>query len=268
MNYGVKVTASFLLISLPIFSHAGYLDDWTDDQICGWMDNPSPPEHMVEEAVKRNLDCAPESAKKKAQVDTGLQIMIYDADFSDSDLDKQSQSSDFGFDNNPTFSEDFENGENVTDWSNKWFITKEKDGNSIYCNKPDDDWTGFHFGNNNWSNYSMSLRMIFPIQKKSFAEVYIRINSASEGYSLYISNYYPVTYLKVRSPEERLGNGNVPVKRNEWFQIKLIFSGNNLKFFHDGKFIEEIIDDKKANGLAGVGSRTFVCVDDIKVNPI
>ena len=85
MNYGVKVIASFLLISIAIFSYAGYLDDWTDDQICGWMDNPSPPEHMVEEAVKRNLDCAPESAKKKAQEDTGLQIMVYDADFSDSD---------------------------------------------------------------------------------------------------------------------------------------------------------------------------------------
>ena len=91
MNYGVKVTASFLLISIAIFSYAGYLDDWTDDQICGWMENPSPPEHMVQEAVKRNLDCAPESAKKKAQEDTGLQIMIYDADFSDSDLDELSQ---------------------------------------------------------------------------------------------------------------------------------------------------------------------------------
>ena len=91
MNYGVKVTASFLLISISIFSHAGYLDDWTDDQICVWMDNPSPPEHMVQEAVKRNLDCATESAKKKAQEDTGLQIMIYDADFSDSDLDELSQ---------------------------------------------------------------------------------------------------------------------------------------------------------------------------------
>ena len=86
-----------LLILLALFldplniSLASMLDDWTDDQICGWMDNPSPPEHMVEEAVKRNLDCAPESAKKKAQEDTGLQIMVYDADFSDSDLDELSQ---------------------------------------------------------------------------------------------------------------------------------------------------------------------------------
>ena len=90
MNYGVKITASFLLISLAIFSHAGYLDDWTDDQICGWMENPSPPEYIVDEAVKRNLDCAPESAKKKAEEEISQKIMIYDADFSQSDLEELS----------------------------------------------------------------------------------------------------------------------------------------------------------------------------------
>jgi len=72
-----------LLLTNSVF--ASLLDDWTDDQICGWMENPTPPEYIIDEAVKRNLDCAPESAKKKAQEDTGLQIMIYDADFSDSD---------------------------------------------------------------------------------------------------------------------------------------------------------------------------------------
>ena len=67
-----------MLTGLSIYSYAGFLDDWTDDQICGWMASSTPPEYMVEEAVKRNLDCAPESAKKKAQEDTELQIMIYD----------------------------------------------------------------------------------------------------------------------------------------------------------------------------------------------
>jgi antitoxin component YwqK of YwqJK toxin-antitoxin module len=85
----ISIILFSLIVTNSVF--ASILDDWTDDQICGWMDNPSPPEHMVEEAVKRNLDCATESAKKKAQEDTGLQIMIYDADFSDSDLDELSQ---------------------------------------------------------------------------------------------------------------------------------------------------------------------------------
>jgi hypothetical protein len=266
MNYGVKVIASFLLISIAIFSYAGYLDDWTDDQICGWMENPSPPEHMVQEAVKRNLDCAPESAKKKAQEDTGLQIMIYDADFSDSDSDELSQT----FENNSNFSEDFENGANVIDWANNWFIKKEKDGNSIYCNKPLDDWSGFQFGNDNWSDYSMSLRMIFPVNEKSRAEVYIRINDANEGYRVYVSNNYPVSHISFYPPHDRFGGGNILVKRNEWFEVKLNFSGNSLIFLQDGNVVDKAQDDRKSHGRAGVGAHpnTQMCVDDIFVKPI
>jgi len=78
MKFSIKIIAFYLLTGLSIYSYAGFLDDWTDDQICGWMENPTPPEYIIDEAVKRNLDCAPESAKKKAQEDKELQIMIYD----------------------------------------------------------------------------------------------------------------------------------------------------------------------------------------------
>ena len=33
---------------------ASYLDDWPDDALCGWMQQPSPPEHIVAE-VKKTL---------------------------------------------------------------------------------------------------------------------------------------------------------------------------------------------------------------------
>ena len=49
-----------LLLILSFFStisSAGYLDDWTDDQLCGWMDNLSPPEHIVSEVKMRDLSC-------------------------------------------------------------------------------------------------------------------------------------------------------------------------------------------------------------------
>ena len=49
-----------LLLILSFFStisSAGYLDDWTDADLCGWMDNPSPPEHIVAEVKKRGLSC-------------------------------------------------------------------------------------------------------------------------------------------------------------------------------------------------------------------
>ena len=58
-----------------------------NDTICSWMEQASPPEHIVDEAIKRNLDCIPESIASKLQEEISPTIMIYDADFSQSALD-------------------------------------------------------------------------------------------------------------------------------------------------------------------------------------
>ena len=49
----------FLLLSLGLtsISYGGYLDDRTDDQLCGWMDNPSPPDHIIAGVKKREISC-------------------------------------------------------------------------------------------------------------------------------------------------------------------------------------------------------------------
>ena len=57
MKRSIIILTTFLSIGLTDISYAGYLDDWTDDQLCGWMDNPSPPEHIVAEINKRGLSC-------------------------------------------------------------------------------------------------------------------------------------------------------------------------------------------------------------------
>jgi antitoxin component YwqK of YwqJK toxin-antitoxin module len=62
-----------LSLGLTSISLAGYLDDWTDDQLCGWMDNPSPPEHIVVEINKRGLSCGG-SNKSSASKDTPTAI--------------------------------------------------------------------------------------------------------------------------------------------------------------------------------------------------
>ena len=46
-----------LSLSLTSISYEGYLDDWSDDQYCGWMDNPSPPAHIIAEVKKRGISC-------------------------------------------------------------------------------------------------------------------------------------------------------------------------------------------------------------------
>jgi len=195
-------------------------------------------------------------------------VMIFDADFSQSDSDELSSS----IENKAKFSENFENEVKITggDRLNKWSVKKDIDGNSIYCNEASDDLASFHFGKEHWSDYSISLRMKFPDDKKSTGEVYIRINDDMEGYRVAISNSYHLTNIGFFPPYDRFAGGNVPVKRNEWFQIQLIFSGNNLKFFHDGKVVDMAKHDKRTNGFAGVGAspNSLVCVDDIVVSKI
>ena len=46
-----------LSLSLTSISYEGYLDDWSDDQYCGWMDNPSPPAHIIAEVKQRGISC-------------------------------------------------------------------------------------------------------------------------------------------------------------------------------------------------------------------
>ena len=55
----------FLLVMLSLglipvsygISYGNFLDDWTNDQLCGWMDKPSPPAYMVTEVKKRGISC-------------------------------------------------------------------------------------------------------------------------------------------------------------------------------------------------------------------
>ena len=69
-----------LSLGLTTISLAGYLDDWTDDQLCGWMDNPSPPEHIVVEINKRGLSCG---GSNKSSTSKDTPTVISNTDTSD-----------------------------------------------------------------------------------------------------------------------------------------------------------------------------------------
>ena len=47
-----------LTVGLTSISSADYLDNWPDDALCGWMENPSPPSYMVEEVKTRSIICS------------------------------------------------------------------------------------------------------------------------------------------------------------------------------------------------------------------
>ena len=56
----MKKLLLFLLLCLGLTttSIADYLDDWPDDALCGWMENPTPPSYMVEEVKTRGISCS------------------------------------------------------------------------------------------------------------------------------------------------------------------------------------------------------------------
>ena len=65
IDYNLSMKKLFLLILLSLgltsISVAGYLDD---DSLCGWMDNPSSPAHIVAEINMRGFYCDGDVAVK------------------------------------------------------------------------------------------------------------------------------------------------------------------------------------------------------------
>ena len=57
----LKKCSFLFLISLISISYANYLDDWTDEDLCRWMDAALIPEHISEEMYARNVVCVNES---------------------------------------------------------------------------------------------------------------------------------------------------------------------------------------------------------------
>ena len=50
---------SFLFISTLLnASQASYLDDWSNDDLCGWMESTSIPKYIQEEVDKREILCS------------------------------------------------------------------------------------------------------------------------------------------------------------------------------------------------------------------
>ena len=46
-----------LSLGLTTISYGDYLDNWTDNELCGLMDNPLPPTQIIAEVNMRGLYC-------------------------------------------------------------------------------------------------------------------------------------------------------------------------------------------------------------------
>ena len=50
----------YLIAFVLVFASTSYgalLDDWSNDNLCGWMESAATPEHIQKEVVKREIIC-------------------------------------------------------------------------------------------------------------------------------------------------------------------------------------------------------------------
>jgi len=52
-----KMLLILLATVLTSASYAAYLDDWSNDDLCGWMESSSAPEYIQNEVEKREILC-------------------------------------------------------------------------------------------------------------------------------------------------------------------------------------------------------------------
>lgn len=57
----IRTYLFLFLISLSSLSYANYLEDWTDEDLCRWMDAALIPEHISEEIYTRKTICLNDS---------------------------------------------------------------------------------------------------------------------------------------------------------------------------------------------------------------
>ena len=53
-----KLTSILFISSLLSVSHASILDDWSNNDLCGWMQSTSIPKYIMDEVHKRKILCS------------------------------------------------------------------------------------------------------------------------------------------------------------------------------------------------------------------
>ena len=152
--------------------------------------------------------------------------------------------------NSKLMSENFEdkNDLKVSDYDRNWIIEKLDNGNSVYCNQIINRWTGFNFGEKNWHNYSISYRIKFEKQKVGELHTHIRKNRNRQGeYRSHHKKSGNIDLVYVKGADrirDRIVNGSETRIGDNWANIKLIASGNNIAYFVNGKIVASTKDDR------------------------
>tara|TARA_B100000963_G_C22604661_1_gene661892 strand:- start:77 stop:1969 length:1893 start_codon:yes stop_codon:yes gene_type:complete len=149
----------------------------------------------------------------------------------------------------------------VSDYDNNWRVEKENNGNFIYCNKVQNGWSDLNFGEDNWSNYSVSFKMKFASQNRGKTEAHIRKTKKNKHTAV-------IQQMGSQTSIELLGKYHLAnVSATEWLDFEISIIGSAIKTFVNGEMATSSNNAfwEKGSAMISVPKNTKLCVDDIIV---
>jgi len=178
-------------------------------------------------------------------------------------------------DGSTLLSEDFENLDQrnlrVSNEQNNWFIKQDNDGNAMYCNKATNNWTDFMLGSHDWTNYSISYKVKLSSKKQGTLETHIRKGRNNGAQYRAINKIPGRAAIEFVNNSERINQSIASGERaaigEKWSDIKLIASGNSIKYLVNGKVVASTNDDRAKEGavMIAASANLEVCIDNIVV---
>ena len=152
----------------------------------------------------------------------------------------------------------------VRDYDDGWRVEQDKNGNLIYCNKIKSGWSAFNFGNENWSDYSVSFRMKFTAASSGKVEAHVRKSNNSD-HRAYIKQLGRQTSIELLG-EQQTANASA----TEWLEVEISLSGSEIKTFINGEMTTASNNAylKKGSAMIAVSKNSKLCVDDIIVKKL
>ena len=111
-------------------------------------------------------------------------------------------------------------------------------------------------GDEKWNNYSVSSDIL--LEEPGYARVMGRVSRVTldgqiNGYQLYLfdnGNWK----MKSSTTKASLDSGKIESSLKKWHQLKMIFNGNLITCFIDGRKVSEVTDMQFIAGMAGIGN--------------
>ena len=111
--------------------------------------------------------------------------------------------------------------------------------------------------------------MKLPTSKVGRLETHIRKKNDGDYRAMINSSGRSVIQF-TKSANENIGSGYATTKLDQWSEVELIASGDNIKYLVDGQLVVGTKDNRLryGTGMIAVSPFSEVCVDDILVKKV